>query len=60
MREKAALYLSTGAEEFWMVNPKRKEVTVMRREAETIVYGMGQLNPLSLFHAELNVSELFL
>jgi len=59
MREKAALYLSTGGQEFWIVNPKRKEITVMRREGGTIVYGVGQVIPLPLFDAELNLLEIF-
>ncbi len=59
MREKATLYLSTGAEEFWMVNPKRREVTVMRREGGTVVYDIGQQIPLMLFGSELKVAEIF-
>jgi Uma2 family endonuclease len=59
MREKATLYLSTGAQEFWIVNPKRKEVTVIRREGGTIIYGIGQQIPLPLFGGELKVAEIF-
>ena len=59
MREKAALYLSTGGQEFWMVSPRRREVTVMRREGAAIVYAIGQVIPLPLFDAELNVAEIF-
>jgi len=59
MREKAALYLSTGCQEFWIVNPKRKEITATRREGGTTVYGIGQVIPLALFDAELNVAEIF-
>ncbi len=59
MREKAALYLSTSGQEFWVVAPKRKEITVMRREGGTVVYGIGQVIPLPLFNAELSMSEIF-
>jgi Uma2 family endonuclease len=59
MREKAALYLSTGAQEFWVVNPRRKNVTVMRREGGTLIYEIGQHIPLALFGGQLSVSEIF-
>lgn len=59
MREKAALYLSTGAQEFWLVDPKRQTVTVMRQQGGTQVFGMGQPTPLVLFGRELNVSDIF-
>ncbi|HEX4227175.1 MAG TPA: Uma2 family endonuclease [Bryobacteraceae bacterium] len=59
MREKAALYLSTGAQEFWLVDPKRQTVTVMRQQGGTQVFGMGQPIPLVLFGRELNVSDIF-
>jgi Uma2 family endonuclease len=59
MREKATLYLSTGCQEFWIVNPKRSEVTITRREGGTIVYDLEKQIPLSLFDGELSVSEIF-
>jgi Uma2 family endonuclease len=59
MLEKAALCLSTGAEEFWIVNPHRNNVTVMRREGGTLVYETGQQIPLALFGSELSVSDIF-
>jgi Uma2 family endonuclease len=59
MREKAALYLSTGAQEFWIVDPKRQTVTVMRQQDGAQVFGMGQPIPLALFGRELNVSDIF-
>ena len=59
IREKATLCLNTGAEEFWIVDQKRKSVTVMRREGGTLVYEMGDRIPLGLFGSELEVSEIF-
>jgi Uma2 family endonuclease len=59
MREKATLYLATGAQEFWVVNPRRKTVTVTRREGGALAYELGQLIPLALFGGELNVSQIF-
>jgi Uma2 family endonuclease len=59
MREKASLCLSTGAEEFWVVHPKRKTVTVMHRDCRALLYAMGQRIPLTLFGGELAVDEIF-
>ena len=59
MREKATLYLSTGGEEFWVVDSKRKQVTVMRRQGGTLVYERGQAIPLTLFGGELPITEIF-
>jgi len=59
MREKASLCLSTGAEEFWIVDPNRKSVTVMRRQGGTVVYGPGDRIPLALFGGDLAVDQIF-
>ena len=59
MREKAALYLATGAHEFWVVNPRQKNVTVMRREGGALSYEIGQQIPLALFDGEIHVSDIF-
>jgi Uma2 family endonuclease len=59
MREKAALYLSTGAREFWIVDPKRKTVTVARGEAEVSVFRTGDKLPLPMFQGDLDVARIF-
>jgi Uma2 family endonuclease len=59
IREKAALFLSTGAEEFWVVDPKQKSVTVMRRQSGTSVYETGDRIPLTLFGEDLEVTQIF-
>ena len=59
MREKAALYLSTGALEFWVVHPGRKIVTVAKRDADPIVYGVAEIIPLAMFDSQLEVKEIF-
>jgi Uma2 family endonuclease len=59
MREKAALYLSTGAQEFWVVDPKRKTVSVAIRDQEPIAYGVGDSLPLPMFESHLEVSLIF-
>ena len=59
MREKAALYLSTGSQEFWVVDAKRKSVSVAKKGSEPIVYATGDRIPLSLFHSDLEVSLIF-
>ena len=41
MQEKATLYLATGAQEFWIVDAKRENVTVVRREGSA-VYEISQ------------------
>ena len=59
IREKAALCLANGAEEFWIVDPKKKQVTILRRERETLVCKMGDRIPLAMFGGELDVSQIF-
>jgi Uma2 family endonuclease len=59
MREKAALYLSTGCEEFWVVDVKRRTVSVTRRGAGSSLYRMGDAVPLAAFGAEMAVAEIF-
>jgi Uma2 family endonuclease len=59
IREKAALYLSTGAQEFWVVDPKRKTVSVARRDADPILYGAGDSIPVAMFESQLAVDLIF-
>jgi Uma2 family endonuclease len=59
MREKASLCLATGAQEFWVIHPKRRTVLVMQRDGRTLLYAMGQRIPLTLFGGELAVEEIF-
>jgi len=59
IREKAALYLSTGAQEFWIVDPKRRTVTVTRSEGEAGVFSAGEKLPLSMFGGDLEVAQIF-
>lgn len=59
MREKATFSLSTGAEEFWAVDPKGKSVSVTRREGGTAFYEMGERITLTLFGGELAVAQIF-
>ena len=59
MREKAALYLSTGAEEFWVVDPKRKMVRVIKRNSDPILYCVGDRIPLPMFDSHLDVDGIF-
>ena len=58
MYEKATLYLATGAEEFWIVDAKQKNVTVVGRQGST-VYEMGELIPLPLFGSSLSAADIF-
>jgi Uma2 family endonuclease len=59
MREKATLYLATGAEEFWIVDPARKTVTVMKRTGGTLVYEIGQVIPVFFCGSVLPVLDIF-
>lgn len=58
MQEKATLYLATGALEFWIVDARHKNVTVIRREG-ALIYEIGQRIPLQLFGGDLSVSSIF-
>jgi Uma2 family endonuclease len=55
----AALCLATGTEEFWVVDAKRKTVSVTPRAGNTVVYSINDTIPLRMFNSELKVSEIF-
>lgn len=60
MREKAALCLATGSDEFWIVDPDSRTVTVMHCGQPHVSYKTGSTVPLHLFAAEaLPVAEIF-
>ena len=59
IREKAALCLANGSEEFWVVNPQRKVVTVMPRGEGALTYEMNQVIPLPVFNSEVSVADIF-
>jgi Uma2 family endonuclease len=59
MREKAALYLATGCEEFWLVDTRHKTVTVARRGGESRIYQAGGSVRLSAFEGEIAVAKYF-
>ena len=59
MREKAALYLSTGCVEFWVVDPKRRTVSITRRDGQNVSFGSGAQIHLDLLGADIAVDEIF-
>ncbi|HEY1947414.1 MAG TPA: Uma2 family endonuclease [Bryobacteraceae bacterium] len=59
MREKAALCLSTGCEEFWLIDPHRKTINVTRQDGDYTLYGIGDRIPLARFNADLAVDAIF-
>jgi Uma2 family endonuclease len=59
MQEKAAVCLSTGAHEFWVVDPKRRTVTITARSGESTSWRARESIPLPLFHSELPVNSIF-
>ena len=50
--------LENGAVEFWIVDPKRRQVRVSTREGSTHTYKCGQSIPL-MFGGELPVDPIF-
>jgi Uma2 family endonuclease len=59
IHEKAVLCLSTGSLEFWVVDPRRKTVSVTKQGCEPVVYNIGDRIPLRLFDGDLDVTEIF-
>jgi hypothetical protein len=57
IREKAALCLSTGTHEFWVVDPPSRSASVARPGGETKVYGIGDHIPLTLLGGGLEVAR---
>ena len=59
IHEKAVLCLSTGCQEFWVVDPKRKAISVTPRGGEPVKYGLGDRIPLPMFQSDVEVDEIF-
>jgi len=59
IHERAVLCLSTGAQEFWVVDPKRETVSVTRQRGFATIYQIGDRMPLPMFDSHLDVSEIF-
>jgi Uma2 family endonuclease len=59
MQEKAALCLSTGSEEFWVVDPDHHTVSVTHRSGQSNLYRRGDHVPLPLFGSDLSVTDIF-
>lgn len=59
IHKKAVLCLSSGAQEFWVVDPKRETVSVTRQGDVPAIYRRGDCIVLSLFDSSLDVSEIF-
>jgi Uma2 family endonuclease len=59
IREKAVLCFSSGAQEFWVVDPKRETVSVTCQGGVPTVYHIGDRIPLPMFDGYLDVCEIF-
>jgi Uma2 family endonuclease len=60
MRDKAALCLANGCLEFWVLDEKKRQVSVSTPNGVTITYHSGQVIPLRLFgDASLAVDQIF-
>jgi Uma2 family endonuclease len=46
MRDRRNICLENGSREFWVVNPKLREVEVSRPDGHSITYKSGQQIPL--------------
>jgi Uma2 family endonuclease len=58
--EKEKLCLENGAQEFWVVDPRLRQVRISTPDARTITWRSGQEIPLSLFgEALLKVDDIF-
>jgi Uma2 family endonuclease len=58
--EKERLCLENGAKEFWVVDPRLRQVRISTPDARTITWRSGQKMPLPLFgQAMLTVDEIF-
>ena len=58
MLDKEQLCLENGAKEFWVVDPKRKQVKVSTAEGRVATYKSGQHIPL-FFGGSIAVDEIF-
>jgi len=59
IHEKAVLFLSTGTKEFWVLDPKRRTVSVTPQSGNPVVYRIGDRIPLPMFQSELDVAGIF-
>jgi Uma2 family endonuclease len=59
IQEMAALCLSAGTQELWVIDAKRQTVTVTGREGASVVYRGEDRIPLRLFGGDLAVSDVF-
>jgi Uma2 family endonuclease len=60
MAERRSLCLSTGSQEFWIVDPKRQTVEVFTPDGSSKTYQSGDVIPLTLpSQGELPVAKIF-
>jgi Uma2 family endonuclease len=60
LRELAALCLTNGGQEFWVVDADQRTVSVIRSEGSAELYSAGSSIPLAAFGGgELRVDEIF-
>ena len=60
MNDRERICLQNGSQEFWIVDPKRRQVTISTPEGRTATWRTGQNIPLVLFGgAHLAVDDIF-
>ncbi len=57
--EKERLCLENGAKEFWVVDPRLRQVRISTPDAHTITWRSGQEIALPLFSGKLKVDDIF-
>jgi Uma2 family endonuclease len=59
IQEEAALCLSTGTQEFWVADAKKKTITVTPKGGISVVYRIGDRIPFPMFDSYLDVADVF-
>ena len=60
LKEMVSLCLNRGAIQCWIVDPRRKSVTVMHPDGSALAYTAGEAIPLDVFESDsLSVDEIF-
>jgi len=60
LRERAALCITHGSLEFWVVDDKRQTITILSREGISTVYRPGDSVPLTAFGSDsISVDDIF-
>jgi Uma2 family endonuclease len=59
MLDKEKLCLENGAQEFWLVDPDRRQVKVSTPDGRTITYRRGQIISVTMVNGTISVDAIF-